>query len=109
MGVVGGRGACRRYTDTTTGRWTTTDPITHLNDPNNANPYTYAAENPINYTDPTGAGFWDAFGGGCVVAAIGVIESPALEASLALGPEAPTLLVSTACVVGGFATAIATS
>lgn len=43
-----------RYNDTTTGRWSTTDPITRLNDPNHANPYAYAADNPINYTDPTG-------------------------------------------------------
>ncbi len=43
-----------RWNDTTTGRWTTTDPITRLNDPDQANPYTYAADNPINYNDPTG-------------------------------------------------------
>ncbi|WP_425579926.1 RHS repeat-associated core domain-containing protein [Terrabacter terrae] len=43
-----------RWNDTTTGRWTTTDPITRLADPNQANPYSYADDNPINYTDPTG-------------------------------------------------------
>lgn len=43
-----------RYHDTTTGRWTTTDPITRLNDPNRANQYAYSGSNPANYTDPTG-------------------------------------------------------
>ncbi|GAA2018211.1 hypothetical protein GCM10009740_02460 [Terrabacter terrae] len=43
-----------RWNDTTTGRWTTTDPITRLGDPNQANPYSYAADNPINNVDPTG-------------------------------------------------------
>ncbi|MFC6714302.1 RHS repeat-associated core domain-containing protein [Branchiibius cervicis] len=48
------RGA--RWNDTYTGTWTTVDPITRLNDPDRANPYTYAGDNPINYTDP--AGLW---------------------------------------------------
>jgi len=43
-----------RWNDTTTGRWTTTDPITRLADPNNANTYAYAADNPPNSTDPSG-------------------------------------------------------
>jgi len=33
-----------RYNDTNTGRWTTQDVITRLNDPSNANPYTYVGE-----------------------------------------------------------------
>ncbi len=47
-----------RWNDTTTGAWTTTDPITHLNDPSNANPYQYAGNNPVNYVDPTGRIDW---------------------------------------------------
>jgi RHS repeat-associated protein len=44
-----------RFNDTTTGRWTTPDPITHLNNPDEANPYQYAADNPVNFVDPTGS------------------------------------------------------
>ena len=43
-----------RWNDTITGRWTTQDPITRLNNPNRANPYQYADCDPINNTDPTG-------------------------------------------------------
>jgi RHS repeat-associated protein len=43
-----------RWNDTTTGRWTTTDPITRLTDPNQANPYQYASSCPVNFVDPTG-------------------------------------------------------
>lgn len=43
-----------RWNDTSTGRWATTDPITRLNDPNNANPYQYAGGDPTNRIDPTG-------------------------------------------------------
>ncbi|HET8601328.1 MAG TPA: RHS repeat-associated core domain-containing protein, partial [Segeticoccus sp.] len=57
-----------RWNDTTTGRWTTPDPITHLNDPERANPYQYAGSNPCNNTDPTGR---------CT-------ESDALEAAVAV-------------------------
>lgn len=46
------RGA--RWNDTTTGTWTTVDPITMLNNPNRANSYTYAGDDPINTMDPNG-------------------------------------------------------
>lgn len=48
-----------RYNDNTTGRWTTQDPIGHLLNPDSANPYTYGADSPINYTDPTGKDIYD--------------------------------------------------
>ena len=54
------RGA--RWNDTYTGTWTTVDPITRLNDPDRANPYVYAGDNPINYTDPTGKSFLSCLG-----------------------------------------------
>lgn len=57
-----------RYNDTTTGRWTTQDPITRLADPNNANPYTYSNDNPVNKTDPTGT-----TAGGCIAGYVGVV------------------------------------
>lgn len=53
------RGA--RWNDTYTGTWTSLDPITRLNDPNRANPYVYAGDNPINLTDPAGRYSWSDF------------------------------------------------
>lgn len=48
-----------RWNDTTTGRWVTTDPITRLNDPSEANPYIYAGGDPINNVDLSGLDWRD--------------------------------------------------
>lgn len=55
-----------RWNDTHSGRWTTVDPITRLTDPNQANPYQYAGNCPVNYVDPTGMDTT-----GCLLAAAG--------------------------------------
>ncbi|KNX36160.1 RHS repeat-associated core domain-containing protein [Luteipulveratus halotolerans] len=70
-----------RWHDTATGTWTSVDPITKLNDPNRANPYTYTSDDPINRFDPAGRddgieGWFEtvgkfAGGGGGVGAAVG--------------------------------------
>lgn len=52
--VTGWTRHATRWNETSIGRRTTTHPITRLEDPNNANPYIYAADNPCNNTDPTG-------------------------------------------------------
>ena len=44
-----------RWYDTATGAFTTQDTSTHLASPANGNRYAYAADNPANYIDPTGA------------------------------------------------------
>lgn len=43
-----------RYYDTTLNRFLTPDPLTDNTTTQTTNPYTYATNNPTNYTDPTG-------------------------------------------------------
>ncbi|WP_068434560.1 RHS repeat-associated core domain-containing protein [Piscicoccus intestinalis] len=52
-----------RWYDPVTGRFTTPDPTTQ-----ETNPYTYAAGNPCNTTDPTGSWGMSLAQGGCLVA-----------------------------------------
>ncbi len=77
-----------RWNDTATGTWTTVDPITMLNNPNRANPYTYVGDDPINNIDP--AGRFDLDWGG-VGAAVGGI----------LGGAAGGALCGPGCAVAG--------
>lgn len=51
------RGA--RWHDTSTGTWTSVDPITRLNDPKRANAYLYVGGDPINQFDPAGRDWWN--------------------------------------------------
>ncbi|MGI8678497.1 MAG: RHS repeat-associated core domain-containing protein [Jatrophihabitans sp.] len=64
-----------RYYNPTLARFTQTDPAHQ-----DANPYTYAASNPTNVTDPTGRSiFGDIFGG--VLIAVGVVVGVAAFAT----------------------------
>jgi RHS repeat-associated protein len=92
-----------RWNDTSTGRWTTTDPITRLTDSNQANPYQYAGDNPVNYLDPTGQYSWAEFGaevlGGIAGAAAGAIAGAVL---IETGPGAALGAYAVgSCVAGG--------
>ncbi|WP_375474564.1 hypothetical protein [uncultured Jatrophihabitans sp.] len=82
---------------TTTGNWTQQDALNALNaplDPNNANRYAYAADNPINNTDPSGRGiFSDILGGalaavGVAVGALAISTGVGEIAAAATGAEA---------------------
>lgn len=76
-----------RYNDNTTGRWTTQDPITRLTNPAQANPYSYATNNPVNYTDPTGrcSALDAALGVGGIAILGGAFEGAEAGSALAIG------------------------
>jgi len=122
----------RQY-DPTTSRFTTPDPLAPQN---HASTYTYVADNPLNYTDPSGmkrgdtcssflcivtnSGFYQklgkttiAAGTGCLVgAAYGsdLIASPAgLGVAIIAGPEATLLLPAITCVASAAGGAILTN
>jgi RHS repeat-associated protein len=48
-----------RWLNHSDGRYTQQDTMIRLANPANANLYAYAADNPVNYTDPTGQSWWD--------------------------------------------------
>jgi RHS repeat-associated protein len=53
-----------RWYDTRTARWTSADSLDQPGDLQNANPYQYVGNNPINYLDPTGQNLIDDIGNG---------------------------------------------
>lgn len=104
-----------RYYDTTTGAWTTVDPITRLTDPDRANAYAYAGGNPINYADPTGKDWWDDLWntvleavGACGIGATTTLVTGIAEYAALLGPEGASLAVTSGCVVGPLELTLAT-
>ncbi|WNB85781.1 RHS repeat-associated core domain-containing protein [Cellulomonas sp. ATA003] len=79
-----------RYYDPTEGRWTQYDTLDAPLDPANANRYAYAANNPVNYTDPTGRVSASTVLGaaGLVVGAAAVFATGGLAVGLAAGSTA---------------------
>jgi RHS repeat-associated protein len=43
-----------RYYDPSTGAWTQQDPVVHLMDPTQCDPYVFSSDDPVNATDPSG-------------------------------------------------------
>jgi RHS repeat-associated protein len=84
-----------RWYDTATGAFTTQDTSTHLASPANGNRYAYAADNPTNYTDPTGnsvcgyaiAGLFTLIGLGVLFSGVGVVASVFFIVWLGIGAE----------------------
>jgi RHS repeat-associated protein len=62
-----------RWYNPATGTFTTTDPVTQLDNPAQGNAYPYAADNPENYEDPTGQDLWDDVAGAVAGLTAGVI------------------------------------
>ena len=85
-----------RYYNPTTARFTQPDPSGQ-----EPNTYNYASCNPTNRTDPTGRfSFFQAILG-CAEGIGAALSTGIAEASLVLGPEAPPLVLTTVCLVGG--------
>ncbi|MER7243832.1 RHS repeat-associated core domain-containing protein [Kribbella sp. NPDC000426] len=78
-----------RYYDAPLGRFLSPDPASDLSSAQSANPYSYAANNPITYLDPTGlwslSGAWDAVKSGVSKAVDWVDEHKGLIANVAVG------------------------
>lgn len=93
------------------------DPQTQLDNPANANAYPYAADNPANYTDPTGQCFIGLFGSGCNNPVYDSLTSvtacnqglttlwgvAGFIGGIALGPEVPIGIALLTALVGGAA------
>ncbi|MEX2292083.1 MAG: RHS repeat-associated core domain-containing protein [Mycobacteriales bacterium] len=82
-----------RYYDPTLGRFTQLDPTGQ--DPH----YTYARNNPCNYSDPSGAsvlGFLQGCGAGAAL-----VYQHALATSAVFGPQAGGVILAGGCVAGG--------
>jgi RHS repeat-associated protein len=80
-----------RYYDPSTGRWTQQDPVGgSLADLNSANRYTYADDNPVSRTDPSGEFSTPGLLGSCVGAAVGagVVTAVGLALGIVTAPTA---------------------
>jgi RHS repeat-associated protein len=80
-----------RWYNPSTGGFTSQDPNSYLADPADGNRYAYAADNPANYTDPTGQSVFDAVIG--VIAAAAFVFGTVV-AIAAAGPEIGALTLA---------------
>ena len=97
------------YYSPASGRWYQMDTLRAPLDPHNANRDVYAANNPINYTDPTGQSLVGCIGGALVVIG-GVIVIIGLAASIpaSAGVTSPTALELAGTVIATIGAAAVT-
>ena len=75
----------------------------YLANPSNGNRYAYAADNPVNYIDPTGAGAFSGLGEFASGCAQGTEDSAALGLTVSAlgGPELGAADLAGGCLAGG--------
>jgi RHS repeat-associated protein len=95
----------REYNPATT-TFVTTDPILTPSNPQDLNPYSYAADNPVTKSDPTGLMFMDDGGGGGYYAPVNCSPAPR-PASPPASPSVWSLLLDHGPDVGDFGATIA--
>jgi RHS repeat-associated protein len=87
-----------RWYEAATGAFTTEDTSSYLANPADGNRYAYAADNPANYTDPTGnsvcgyaiAGLFTLIGLGVLFSGVGLVASAFFIVFLGIGAEVAT-------------------
>ncbi|MDJ0358576.1 RHS repeat-associated core domain-containing protein [Paenarthrobacter sp. PH39-S1] len=91
-----------RWYNPTTGRWTQQDTLDHPLDPGNANRYAYAANDPINLSDPTGYSYGSCVAKSSISGVIGGAAAGFVGGLLTavLGPEAPIITAGPATLIG---------
>ena len=89
-----------RYYDPSLGRFVTADPtIQRMGDPQDLNRYSYARNNPLKYTDPSGHGWFKKLGKALLAAAIAV--ATLFIASIPGGQPAAAVFAKTAFAAAG--------